>query len=619
MARLIQYDNHPIRVLQYLDQQRRAGTSACDATVKMEGRHFPAHKIVLCASSGYFETLFKAQTGETREVELSGPTTKGFSAMLEMMYTSQLQISTANVMEVQVAASYLHVMDVVADCTRFLTTSLAAGHRMTDSTTRRVLHYPSRPAELLQHMDSLRRERPSSCDITIQVRNLAFPAHKAILLASSGYLRTVLSGKQNMNEIELQGLKKEGLSAILDMMYTSQLRLSAQNVIDVQIAASYLHMMDVVADCTQFLTECIMSGFMANTRLTVTDRDCQHDVAKPNSETVFAASLYPSSMAEKSENHINNPDNSPSGREHLQAPSPVLAHQREHLQAPSPVLAHQREHLQAPSPVLAHQREHLQAPSPVLAHQREHLQAPSPVLAHQSHSHSDGDVVVKRESEDLDDVRTSEGIGQHQNSLYFEDVCMEGREQSQTSQMSNVYGNNYHQQGQRIQELQTNMSLTNTGGPGLSGVGQQECDIMHYSREQMLVKKGTNNVARNWFRRVVRETVNKYEMTGLRSAHIDDAMAEVFRRCPSLKPDDVWDVRRQFRNFISNKSGHLSRKERGYLVPSKRVGGQRRSQEGTDTPLSPASTCSTSSVHIQSGGEDSVEPHEHEAWEFSDA
>ncbi|XP_078577983.1 uncharacterized protein LOC144862931 isoform X2 [Branchiostoma floridae x Branchiostoma japonicum] len=581
MARLIHYDDQPIKVLQYLDHQRRADIPPCDTKVKIEGRHFPAHKIVLRASSGYFDTLFKAQTGETREVDLSGLTTQGFSAMLDMMYTSQLQISTGNVMEVQVAASYLHVMDVVADCTRFLTTSLASGHMMTDSTTVQVLHYPSHPAKLLQHFDSQRRQHQSSCDITIKVKDESFPAHKAILMASSGYLRTVLSGKQNMNEVELHGLTKEGISATLDMMYTSQLQLSAQNVIDVQIAASYLHMMDIVADCTQFLHECIRSGCMANDRLVDRSGDYEHDLGKP--ETTFAARSFPSTTAE------------------------ISRYQNETVSKSSPIGS------------TGATNEHFQAPSPVQGHANWAIVSSSSTP---SHSNADCEVIVKRESEDWEDVMTMspEGAEQHQtNAAYFED-CMDGtgvnhgtRERSQASPMSNLYGNNFHQQGQGIQELQTNMACTGrqrTSGAPLHRASHHhdQSDVMHYSREQMLAKNETNNAARNWFRRVVRETVNRYEMTGLRSVHIDDAMAEVFRRCPSLKPDDIWDIRRQFRNFLSNKSGHQSRKERGYLVPSKRMLAQRRSQEGADTPLSPASSVSSANIH--SGGEESIESQE---------
>ncbi|XP_019617408.1 PREDICTED: zinc finger and BTB domain-containing protein 5-like [Branchiostoma belcheri] len=554
----------------------------CNITVKIEGRYFPAHKIILCASSGYFETLFKAQTGETREVELSGLTTQGFSAMLEMMYASQVQISTSNVMEVQVAASYLHVMDVVADCTQFLTNSLASGHMMSNIMAERVLQYPSHPARVLQHLDSLRKEHPSSCDITIIVKDKSFPAHKFILMASSGYLQTVLSGKQNIDEIELQGLAPEGLSAILDMMYTSQLQLTAKNVIDVQVTASYLHMMDMVADCTQFLTECIASGCMTNNHIAGRDCELKHGIANPNSET---GSLYQLATTEKSKHNTDNPNKSSSDRSTVH-----------------------------------------EAPSPV----QQNWAFSSNSSNHSNNSESEV-VIVKRESEDLEDVRTSEGQTQQQtNALYFEEVYMDSRgvgsserEQSQALPVSNIHGNDCHQQGQGIQELQTKIAFSDSSGMcGVltppqnqfqSRLCQQECDIMHYSREHMLDKHGTNNLARNWFRRVVRETVNLYQITGLRSVHIDDAMKEVFRRCPSLNPDDVWDIRRQFRNFISNKTGHLSRKERGYLVPSRRGGGQRRTQ---DTPLSPAS--STSSANVPSGGEDSMEPHEQEDLESSE-
>ena len=97
------------------------------------------------------------------------------------------------------------------------------------------------------------------CDITIQVGNRSFEAHRAILAACSDYFAAMLtSGFQESHESEaiING-KPEAFQVLLDFAYSGKLCLSSQNVIDVLEMAHYLQFDIVTERCEAFLNDAL--------------------------------------------------------------------------------------------------------------------------------------------------------------------------------------------------------------------------------------------------------------------------------------------------------------------------------------------------------------------------
>ena len=80
---------------------RRAGRF-CDAVLVAEGRKFPAHRLVLCACSPYFDRMF--QPGfveqENKEIQLQDFDAETLSTLLDYIYTSSITITEENVQDI---------------------------------------------------------------------------------------------------------------------------------------------------------------------------------------------------------------------------------------------------------------------------------------------------------------------------------------------------------------------------------------------------------------------------------------------------------------------------------------------------------------------------------------
>ena len=89
-----------------LDGLRRAGRF-CDAVLVAEGRKFPAHRLVLCACSPYFDRMF--QPGfveqENKEIQLQDFDAETLSTLLDYIYTSSITITEENVQDILIGGS----------------------------------------------------------------------------------------------------------------------------------------------------------------------------------------------------------------------------------------------------------------------------------------------------------------------------------------------------------------------------------------------------------------------------------------------------------------------------------------------------------------------------------
>ncbi|XP_036398663.1 zinc finger and BTB domain-containing protein 8A [Megalops cyprinoides] len=126
-------------------------------------------------------------------------------------------------------------------------------HALRVSSTEMSVSHQSR---LLKQLDEQRRQE-LFCDCNVLVEGRLFKAHRNVLFGSSGYFRMLLSqGAQNCGEpvsASFEVFSPDIFSVILDFVYSGQLDLTSDNVIEVMSAASYLQMNDVISFCKGFI------------------------------------------------------------------------------------------------------------------------------------------------------------------------------------------------------------------------------------------------------------------------------------------------------------------------------------------------------------------------------
>ena len=109
-----------------MEQFRRQGI-LCDTTLLVEGLEFPAHRNVLAASSAYFLGLFTSDMKERRqcEVRLEGFKSSVMEALLNFIYTGEVEITQENVKELVFSGDYLLIDDLKRKGSVFLQGTLS--------------------------------------------------------------------------------------------------------------------------------------------------------------------------------------------------------------------------------------------------------------------------------------------------------------------------------------------------------------------------------------------------------------------------------------------------------------------------------------------------------------
>ncbi|XP_029381403.1 BCL6A transcription repressor b [Echeneis naucrates] len=146
----IQFTRHASDVLLNFNRLRSRNILT-DVTIQVDGQYFHAHKAILVACSGFFYTVFmNPENADLSAISLDPKVDpKGFSILLDFMYTSCLNFKESLVLATMNTAIYLQMEHVVDTCHRFITTR----HQFQNMQTGNV---PISSVHLAEDMSTLR-------------------------------------------------------------------------------------------------------------------------------------------------------------------------------------------------------------------------------------------------------------------------------------------------------------------------------------------------------------------------------------------------------------------------------------------------------------------------------
>lgn len=121
LAQVYHWTDHPSTVLRRLNEQRLHGLF-CDVVLVVEDQQVPAHRNLLAVCSDYFNSMFTLGMREAfqKEVELVGTSYVGLKAVVDFLYSSELELDGSNIDYILETAHLLQIWAVVDFCCEYL-------------------------------------------------------------------------------------------------------------------------------------------------------------------------------------------------------------------------------------------------------------------------------------------------------------------------------------------------------------------------------------------------------------------------------------------------------------------------------------------------------------------
>ncbi|KAJ8397297.1 hypothetical protein AAFF_G00441310 [Aldrovandia affinis] len=100
----------------------RKQRTLCDVSLVVEGRHIPAHRVVLAAASHFFYLMFTTNMLEStsHEVELKNADPEIIDLLVEFIYTARISVNSNNVQSLLDAANQYQIEPVKKMCVEYL-------------------------------------------------------------------------------------------------------------------------------------------------------------------------------------------------------------------------------------------------------------------------------------------------------------------------------------------------------------------------------------------------------------------------------------------------------------------------------------------------------------------
>ncbi|KAK5970013.1 BACK domain-containing protein [Trichostrongylus colubriformis] len=117
----VKSSSHKSFLLTQLDKFRTE-SRLCDVTLVVKGARINAHRLVLAASSKYFEAMFSSGMVESREhdIKMNGIEARTLDALVNFCYSGEVNIDDNNVQDILAGACLLQLSEVKELCCDFL-------------------------------------------------------------------------------------------------------------------------------------------------------------------------------------------------------------------------------------------------------------------------------------------------------------------------------------------------------------------------------------------------------------------------------------------------------------------------------------------------------------------
>ncbi|XP_040892335.1 zinc finger and BTB domain-containing protein 5 [Toxotes jaculatrix] len=205
------FPGHFEQIFQQLNYQRVHG-QLCDCVIVVGSRHFKAHRSVLAACSTHFRALFTVAEGDASmnmiQLDSEVVTAEAFAALVDMMYTSTLMLGESNVMDILLAASHLHLNNVVKACKHYLTTRTLP---MSPSSDRPTHHHPQQDQQRRRQ-----QQQQQAADLVVNP-TLAANANLTANAATSKLQRSFLLQQLGLSLVSsaLGGMDEDGMGNVV--------------------------------------------------------------------------------------------------------------------------------------------------------------------------------------------------------------------------------------------------------------------------------------------------------------------------------------------------------------------------------------------------------------------
>ena len=138
-------------------------------------------------------------------------TAEAFAALVDMMYTSTLMLGESNVMDILLAASHLHLNNVVKACKHYLTTRTLP---MSPSSDRPTHHHPQQ--EQQRHRQQQQQQQQQVADLAVNP-GLAANANLAANAATSKLQRSFLLQQLGLSLVSsaLGGMEEDAVGNVV--------------------------------------------------------------------------------------------------------------------------------------------------------------------------------------------------------------------------------------------------------------------------------------------------------------------------------------------------------------------------------------------------------------------
>ncbi|XP_029192321.2 kelch-like protein 3 [Acropora millepora] len=118
---------HSCEMFETLNKMRESQVHT-DVVLRVKGKEFHAHRVILAASSRYFDAMFSSGMKESLQTEVQLTelflTERVFEILLHFIYTSFLPLTEANVLDILEAADHLQISGAIKKCSLYILNNL---------------------------------------------------------------------------------------------------------------------------------------------------------------------------------------------------------------------------------------------------------------------------------------------------------------------------------------------------------------------------------------------------------------------------------------------------------------------------------------------------------------